>query len=151
MSKSTGLPCLLLLLLAAAVAHAELPGDEAGEPKLTPGDRGIALTVLEGSQTREIPVRFIGTYDDFAGPGYDLHLVELEGPDAEEVGVAAGMSGSPVYFDGKLIGALAYRLGFLPKKPVAGVTPIADMRAAARADERARESYQRRQSPVDAL
>ena len=100
---------------------------------LEPGARGTVVTVLEGGRAEEIPLAYLGTYYDFAGPGYDLHLVELEGPQAERVGVAAGMSGSPVYIDGRLIGALAYRLGRLPKTAVAGVTPIEDVLNASRA------------------
>lgn len=79
-----------------------------------------------------IPLHYIGTYDDFFGPGYDLHLVQLEGPVAEHVGIAAGMSGSPVYLGDRLIGALSYRMGALPKDAIAGVTPIEAMRAASR-------------------
>ena len=106
----------------------------SGELELVPGAEGKIVTVLEGNRTTEIPATYLGTYHDFSGPGYDLHLVQLEGPEAERVGVAAGMSGSPVYFDGKLIGALSYRLGRLPKTAVGGVTPIGDILDAARAE-----------------
>lgn len=116
---------LTLALLAPAAA--------AEPPLLQRGARGVALTVLQGDTIEEIPLRFIGTFFDFAGPGYDLHLVQLEGPVAEHVGVASGMSGSPVYIDGVLIGALSYRMGSLPKDPIAGVTPIADILDAKRA------------------
>ncbi len=109
-----------LLLVWAALGWP----DESPALDLDPGSRGILLTTIEGSQPQEIPVKYLGTYHDFAGPGQDVHMVELEGPVAERVGVANGMSGSPVYFDGHLLGALAYRLGALPKNPIAGVTPI---------------------------
>jgi hypothetical protein len=111
------------------VAVSEDPPGLGFDPaaELEPGARGTVVTVLEGGRSEEIPLKYLGTYYDFAGPGYDLHLVELEGPQAERVGVAAGMSGSPVYFDGRLIGALAYRLGRMPKTAVAGVTPIEDI------------------------
>jgi hypothetical protein len=75
---------------------------------------------------------YTGTYHHFAGPGYDLILVQLEGPIADRVGVAAGMSGSPVYIDGELIGALAFRIGRLPQEAIAGVTPFADVIDAAK-------------------
>lgn len=91
------------------------------------GERGTLLTTVEPGPPVEIPVRYIATYYNFAGPGHDIHLVELEGELAESVGVANGMSGSPVYFDGRLIGALAYRMGAIPRRAIAGVTPIADM------------------------
>jgi hypothetical protein len=90
------------------------------------------LTTLEGREPVEIPVRFLGTYHDWAGPGHDVHLVELEGPEAERVGAAYGMSGSPVYVEGRLLGALAYRLGALPTTPIAGVTPVEDLLDASR-------------------
>jgi hypothetical protein len=90
----------------------------------------VALTAIEGSRVEEIPLTFLGTQENALGPGYDLHLVLLEGPVAERVGVAAGMSGSPVFIDGELIGALSYRIGSLPREPVAGVTPFRDMLSA---------------------
>lgn len=102
----------------------ELPGNPA------PGARGTILTSVEGGAPQELPVSYLGTYPDFTGPGHDLHLIRLEGPVAERVGAANGMSGSPVYIEGRLIGALAYRLGQMPKIPVAGVTPIEDVLAA---------------------
>lgn len=92
----------------------------------------MALTVVSGTLIEEIPLTYIGTYHDFSGPGYDLILVQLEGPIADHVGVAAGMSGSPVYIDGELIGALAYRIGRMPKEAIAGVTPLADVIDAAK-------------------
>jgi hypothetical protein len=113
-----------LLLLAATVARAE-----GSDPQ--PGDRGVVLTAIHGTEIEEIPVTYLARQRDASGPGYDLHLVELEGPIAERVGVAAGMSGSPVYFGGHLLGALSYRLGVLPVEAVAGVTPIEDVRRAA--------------------
>lgn len=120
--------CLLLSgLLPVAAGEPEVP-----RPGLEPGARGIALTALNGTAVEELPLTFIGTYKNFAGPGYDLHLVQLEGPVADRVGIAAGMSGSPVYIDGELVGALSYRMGSLPKYPIAGVTPIETMLDAAR-------------------
>lgn len=96
-----------------------------------PGDRGFARTVVTGQQIEEIPLTFLGTYVDFAGPGYDLYLVQLEGPVADRVGVAAGMSGSPVFLGDELVGALSYRMGAFPEEAIGGVTPIEQMRGAA--------------------
>lgn len=121
--------CAAALLLAAAVCPSSFASEAA---RLVPGARGITLSALQGNVVQEIPLTYLGTYKDFAGPGYDLHLVQLEGPIAERVGVASGMSGSPVYIEGRLIGALAYRLGSLPKDPIAGVTPIEVMLEAGR-------------------
>jgi hypothetical protein len=91
------------------------------------------LTALQGPEIERIPLTLLGTYSDFAGPGHDIYVVKLEGERAEHIGVAGGMSGSPVYIDGQLIGALAYRLGPMPKEPIAGVTPIGEILDAARA------------------
>lgn len=102
---------------------------EAADPEA--GTRGVVLTTVEGTRIEEIPVTFLGTQKNALGPGYDLHLVMLEGEIADRVGVAAGMSGSPVFVDGRLVGALAYRVGTIPREPVAGVTPARDVLAAA--------------------
>ena len=104
------------------------------------GAKGYLLTALRGSEVERIPVSYIGAYEDYLGPGYDIHLVRLEGEVADHIGVALGMSGSPVYIEGRLIGALAYRFGLLPKDAIAGVTPIeaireAEQSAATRAPE----------------
>lgn len=115
--------CLLLLLLLLQA------GPATAEPALSlaPGAPGVVKTVLQGSKIEEIPLEYLGTLQNYVGPGHDVYLVRLKGEFAEEVGVAAGMSGSPVYFDGKLVGALSYRLGFMPLDAIAGVTPIASM------------------------
>ena len=72
-------------------------------------------------------VEVLGVLKNMNGPKGDIILVRLHGEKAEYTGVVAGMSGSPVYFDGKLAGALAFRIGEFSKEPIAGVTPIADM------------------------
>ena len=72
-------------------------------------------------------VEVLGVLKNMNGPKGDIILVRLHGAKAEYTGVVAGMSGSPVYFDGKLAGALAFRIGEFSKEPIAGVTPIADM------------------------
>ncbi len=124
-SRRSFLPAILAFVFLAGTNYADDATPEPGTP-------GVVVTVIQGQRTREIPLRYLGLLEDFAGPGYDLHLVELEGEIADNVGVAAGMSGSPVYIDGRLIGALAYRFGFMPKQPVAGVTPIETILDAAR-------------------
>jgi hypothetical protein len=131
-TRRLGLPSLLILACGAALAAASAaaPVPEHSDPE--PGARGVALTTLRGSDVEEIPLTFLGTQRNALGPGYDLHLVMLEGDLADHVGVAAGMSGSPVYIDGELVGALAYRVGFMPREAVAGVTPIRDILSAAR-------------------
>lgn len=91
------------------------------------GLEGTASTVFEGGQPQSMGVEVLGVLHNALGPHRDLILVRLKGPKPEYTGVAAGMSGSPVYIDGKLVGALAYRIGQFSKQPIAGVTPIAEM------------------------
>jgi len=91
------------------------------------GMRGVAYTVFEGVKPEAMEVEALGVLRNTNGPKGDIILVRLHGQKVEYTGVVAGMSGSPVYFDGKLAGALAFRIGEFSKEPIAGVTPIADM------------------------
>lgn len=89
--------------------------------------RGYALTVFEGVKPERMEVEVLGVMHNTNGPKGDVILVRLHGPKVEYTGVVAGMSGSPVYLNGKLAGALAFRIGEFSKEPIGGVTPIADM------------------------
>ncbi len=89
--------------------------------------KGVAYTVFEGVKPESMDVEVLGVLHNANGPKGDIILVRLHGAKVEYTGVVAGMSGSPVYFDGKLAGALAFRIGEFSKEPIAGVTPIADM------------------------
>jgi hypothetical protein len=91
------------------------------------GMKGIALTVFQGVKPESMEVEVLGVMPNANGPKGDIILVRLHGTKPEYTGVVAGMSGSPVYFDGKLAGALAFRIGEFSKEPIAGVTPIAEM------------------------
>jgi hypothetical protein len=91
------------------------------------GMRGVAYTVFEGIKPESMDVEVLGVLHNSNGPKGDVILVRLHGQKVEYTGVVAGMSGSPVYLDGKLAGALAFRIGEFSKEPIAGVTPIADM------------------------
>jgi hypothetical protein len=91
------------------------------------GMRGVAYTVFEGVKPESMAVEVLGVLHNVNGPKGDVILVRLHGQKVEYTGVVAGMSGSPVYLDGKLAGALAFRIGEFSKEPIAGVTPIADM------------------------
>ena len=88
------------------------------------GQRGVAYTVFEGVTPEPMEVEILGVLKDSLGPGQDLILARLHGPKPEYTGVVAGMSGSPVYIDGRLPGALSYRIGQFAKEPIAGITPI---------------------------
>ena len=122
--------CFFTLVAFAAQAPASQP------PKTTQtipvsqihtGMRGVAYTVFQGTKPESMDVEVLGVLKNMNGPKGDIILVRLHGAKAEYTGVVAGMSGSPVYFDGKLAGALAFRIGEFSKEPIAGVTPIADM------------------------
>ena len=91
------------------------------------GMKGTAYTVFEGTQPEPMGVEVLGVLKNMNGPKSDVVLVKLTGEKAEYTGVVAGMSGSPVYIDGKLLGAIAYRIGQFSKEPIAGVTPIQQM------------------------
>ena len=89
--------------------------------------KGTALTVFQGVKPESMDVEVLGVLRNVNGPKGDIILVRLHGAKPEYTGVVAGMSGSPVYFDGKLAGALAFRIGEFSKEPIAGVTPIEEM------------------------
>ncbi len=72
-------------------------------------------------------VEILGLLKDAIGPGQDMILGRLHGTKPEFTGVVAGMSGSPVYVDGKLLGALSFRIGQFSKEPICGITPISLM------------------------
>src|SRR5579863_5473603 len=91
------------------------------------GMRGVAYTVFQGIKPEPMDVEVLGILHNVNGPKGDIILIRLHGTKVEYTGVVAGMSGSPVYLDGKLAGALAFRIGEFSKEPIAGVTPIADM------------------------
>ena len=94
---------------------------------IRPGMVGISHTVFDGTHVEEFKAHIIGVLENVIGPHRNLILAKLEGGPLANTGVIAGMSGSPVYIDGKLIGAVSYSLGSFPKEPIAGITPIAEM------------------------
>jgi hypothetical protein len=118
-----------LSAIAAQTPAAEAPKTTQTIPvsQIHTGMRGVAYTVFQGTKPEPMDVEVLGVLKNMNGPKGDIILVRLHGPKVEYTGVVAGMSGSPVYFDGKLAGALAFRIGEFSKEPIAGVTPIADM------------------------
>ena len=96
--------------------------------QIKPGMKGIGKTVFSGTKIEEFQIEVIDVLKNGNGPKSDIIWVLCSGGPLEETGVIQGMSGSPVYIDGKLIGAVAYMPNTLfAKRPIAGVTPIADM------------------------
>ncbi len=111
----------ILTLLVAAVAAAEtMPLSQ-----IQKGMRGYGVTVFEDNRLEKFDVEILGVLHNI-GPGQDLILGKIDSPMVKRAGVIAGMSGSPIYIDGKVIGALAYSWQFA-KEPVAGITPIEEM------------------------
>ena len=97
------------------------------EEQVKTGMHGVAYTVFEGVTPEPMEVEILGVLRDMAGPQADVILARLHGKKVEYTGVVAGMSGSPVYIDGKLVGAIAYRIGEFSKEPICGITPAASM------------------------
>jgi SpoIVB peptidase S55 len=95
--------------------------------QVRPGMQGYAYTIFAGDQVEKFDLEVLGIMPNFLGPQQSIILVQLKGPKVEHTGVVAGMSGSPVYLEGKLAGALSLKLGVFTKEPIAGVTPIADV------------------------
>ena len=93
------------------------------EADLKPGMKGYAWTVLRGSEPEPIPVEILGIYKNQWGPKQDVILAKMSGK-AQRTNVAAGMSGSPVYIDGKLVGAVALRFSTFSPDALCGITPI---------------------------
>src|SRR5947209_4667169 len=122
------LPLLALSVsLLGSVLTAQTSQPTIPVSQIHTGMRGVAYTVFQGTKPEPMDVEVLGVLKNMNGPKGDIILVRLHGAKAEYTGVVAGMSGSPVYFDGKLAGALAFRIGEFSKEPIAGVTPIADM------------------------
>ncbi|HWG59102.1 MAG TPA: hypothetical protein VN661_08655 [Candidatus Acidoferrales bacterium] len=95
--------------------------------QVKPGMKGVAYTIFSGDAVEPVNLEIIGVLRNALGPKEDVILVRLLGQKAEETGVVAGMSGSPVYVDGKLLGALSLKLGTFTKEAIGGVTPIEEM------------------------
>jgi hypothetical protein len=118
---------------AAAAAAAALSAVAPSGAKIFPlaevrrGLHGVAYTVFEGVTPEPMEVEILGVLKDAIGPGQDMILARLHGEKPEYTGVVAGMSGSPVYIDGRLAGAISYRIGQFSKEPICGITPIEQM------------------------
>jgi hypothetical protein len=89
---------------------------------LRPGMHGTAWTVFAGTEPEPVPVEILGLWKNAWGPRQDVILAKLGGP-AVRTNVAGGMSGSPVYIDGKLVGAVALRLSVFSPDAICGITP----------------------------
>jgi hypothetical protein len=123
---------LAAALAVAALCWVSLPASTPIMPlsEVKPGMVGVGRTVFAGTELRDFKVTIIGVLKNVQGPRRDLIIAKLEGGPLAETGVAAGMSGSPVYIDGRLVGAVGYSIGAFPKEAIAGITPIEEMKEA---------------------
>jgi len=121
---ATTVAVCLLALSAPRAATPQMPISE-----IRPGMVGIGRTVFNGTRVEEFRANILGVIENVIGPRRNLILARLEGGPLADTGVIAGMSGSPVYIDGRLIGAVSYALGSFSKEPIAGITPIEEMTA----------------------
>lgn len=130
---------LLFASLLALGLAAQTPGPEIEIfplDQIRPGMRAQVKTIFAGTEIEDFELEIIGILKNFIGPGQDMILVRLLGEKLNYTGVVAGMSGSPVYIDGQLVGALSFRLGTLTREPIGGVTPFANMLRASQANSR---------------
>ncbi|MCU1337447.1 MAG: hypothetical protein JWO19_3028 [Bryobacterales bacterium] len=120
------------LALASVCFGADMARPKAGKVEILPlkevkpGMQATAWTVFSGTEPEAMPVEVVGVWKNYLGPRQDVILCKLGGR-GKETGVAAGMSGSPVYFDGKLMGAISLRMGVFSPDAVCGITPIESM------------------------
>ena len=94
--------------------------------ELRRGMSGFGLTTFQGTKIDTFQVEILGVLKGALGPRMDMILARLSGGPLAHTGLIRGMSGSPVYIDGRLIGAIAYGWYF-SKDPIGGITPIAHM------------------------
>ena len=124
---------IVIVLLSFGPAYPQKASEGASaDPRifpledLKPGMKGVARTVFSGSEPQEFGVEVLGVLPGFPGPHQSAIIVRLIGSNVERTGVFGGMSGSPVYIDGRLVGAIAFSFPF-SKEPIGGVTPIKQM------------------------
>jgi len=121
-----------LVVAAGLTPAADLTPPKAGKTEILrlqdvkPGMHAVAWTVFSGSTPEPVPVEIIGLWRNAMGPRQHVIMAKMGGK-AERTGVAGGMSGSPVYVDGKLIGAVALRLSQFSPDAICGITPIESM------------------------
>src|SRR4051812_20303548 len=139
-TAAAALALTVLCWIPAPAVSQLMPLDE-----IKPGMTGVGRTVFEGSDLQEFKVNILGVLRNIQGPNRNLILARLEGGPLAKTGVAAGMSGSPVYVDGRLVGAVSYSIGSFPTEAIAGITPIGEMIDATQTTTRAAA----RQAPIE--
>src|SRR4029077_9372947 len=137
---------LVICILSALPARAgPEPASYWQVDDVRPGLKGFGRTVMKGTKVETFDVEVLGVLKN-TSPGRDMILCRLSGLGLEKTGVIAGMSGSPIYVDGKLLGAVAFAWPF-GKEPIAGVTPFCQMQAFVESFER-RDRSEDSKSPI---
>ena len=123
---------VVVTFLGGVAAAQKAAVETARDPRLfaledlRPGMKGTSRTVFSGTVPEEFGVEILGVLPGFPAPRQSAIIARLTGANVEKTGVFAGMSGSPVYIDNKLVGAIAFSFPF-SKEPIAGITPIQQM------------------------
>lgn len=125
------------VLLCAGAVWAQQSTQFFPVSQVRPGMKGVGRTIFEGNQVQEFQVELLGVAKGVLAPKHDAILARLSGPTVNKTGVVEGMSGSPVYVDGKLLGAIAISFPY-EKEPYTLITPIEDMLAVTPAASSAR-------------
>lgn len=141
----------LLLAAVPLIATAQESNEILPLDQVHTGMQGYAYTIFAGDQVEKFDLEVLGVMPNFLGPKQSIILVQLKGPKVEHTGVVAGMSGSPVYLEGKLAGALSLKLGIFTKEAIGGVTPIEDVLRQATPNVPAQAMPQQFDLPKDAL
>src|SRR5262245_42645634 len=119
---------LAVFVCALTALGAELTPPKAGKTEILPlrevkaGMQATAWTVFSGNQPEPVPIEIVGVWKNYLGPRQDVIIGKMGGK-AKETNVAAGMSGSPVYINGKLAGAVSLRFSVFSPDAICGITP----------------------------
>lgn len=130
--RSAAILLAVFTFFTAASAQVEVAYKSNSAPQIFPlselkeGMRGTANTVFRGTKSEEFNVEILGIVPNWIGPKQDMIVGRLSGGQADRTFVFAGMSGSPVYINGRLVGAISYSFPFA-KEPICGITPIEQM------------------------
>src|SRR5438128_7764756 len=124
----------VIFLSASIAVAAPKPGSYWSVDDVVPGMKGYGRTVMHGTKIENFDAEVLGVLKN-TSPGRDMFICRLSGLNLDKTGIIAGMSGSPIYVDGKLMGAVAFAWAY-GKEPIAGVTPFGQMHSYVEAFER---------------
>ena len=123
-SLAASMTLVVLALVTLPAATSRMPVDE-----IEAGMQGTGVTVFDGTRREPFDVHVLGVLTNVLGPRRSLIVARLEGGPLAQTGVIRGMSGSPVYIEDRLVGAVSYALGSFSREAIAGITPIEEMAA----------------------